>query len=214
MGYTRIKICGVTRPDDARTIAAAGADAIGLVFHPPSARAVGTDDAVEVIAALPPFVTAVALFLDPEPEHVRQVVDRVPVGLLQFHGSESPEFCSAFGRPYIKAVAMGGNGAQPDAVAAQHRMALGLLVDSHEAGRVGGTGTTFAWGLLPRNRDYNLILAGGLSPDNVAAAVATVRPDAVDVSSGVESSPGIKDASRIERFVEEVRRGDRNEQGD
>lgn len=210
MVSTRIKVCGMTRPEDARAAARAGVDAIGLVFHPPSARAVGTDDAAAVVAALPPFVTAVALFLDPRPELVREVIDRVPIGLLQFHGSESPEFCSAFGRPYIKAVAMGGNGAQPDAVAAQHQAALGLLVDSHEAGGVGGTGNTFAWDLLAGKRDYNLILAGGLSPDNVADAVATVRPDAVDVSSGVESSPGIKDAAKIERFVEEVRRGDRN----
>lgn len=210
MVSTRIKICGVTRPDDARAAARAGADAIGLVFHPPSARSIGADDAATVVAALPPFVTAVALFLDPEPEQVRQVIERVPVGLLQFHGSESPAFCSAFGRPYIKAVAMGGNGADPDAVAAQHPMALGLLVDGHVAGDGGGTGNTFAWNVLPRNRNYNLILAGGLSPDNVAAAVSSVRPDAVDVSSGVESSPGVKDASRIERFVEEARRGDRS----
>lgn len=210
---TRIKVCGLTRPEDARAAARAGVDAIGLVFHPPSARAVDLDTAAAVIAALPPFVTAVALFLDPEPEQVRAVVDRIPIGLLQFHGSESAEFCTAFHRPYVKAVAM-GDGVDPAAVAAEHPLALGFLADSHGAGAAGGTGSTFSWDLLPRKRDYNLVLAGGLSPDNVAKAVATVRPEAVDVSSGVESSPGVKDAARIERFIEEVRRGDRHEQCD
>lgn len=209
MGSTRIKVCGVTRPEDARAAAAAGADAIGLVFHPPSRRAVDIETACEVVAALPPFVTAVALFLDPEAERVREVVEGVPVGLLQFHGSESAAFCRAFGRPYIKAVAM-GDGADPEAVAAEHPAALGLLADSHAAGAGGGTGKAFRWDLLPRERGYRLILAGGLSPDNVADAVSRVRPDAVDVSSGVESEPGIKDPARIERFIEEVRRGDRS----
>jgi len=209
MGNTRIKICGVTRPEDARAAARAGADAIGLVFHPPSARAVDPAAACAVVAALPPFVTAVALFLDPEPEHVREVVRRVPVGLLQFHGSEPADFCTAFGHPYIKAVAM-GDGLDPGIVAADHPAALGLLVDSHASGGGGGTGTTFGWDRLPARRDYNLILAGGLSPDNAAEAVVHVRPEAVDVSSGVEARPGIKDPTRIERFIEEVRRGDRS----
>lgn len=209
MAATRIKICGLTRPEDARAAARAGADAIGLVFHPDSSRAVDVDAARAVVAALPPFVTAVALFLDPDAERVRHVVERVPVGLLQFHGSESAHFCAAFGRPYIKAVAMGG-GEDPATVATQHPAALGLLADSHEGGGSGGSGTGFSWDLLPRERSYNLILAGGLSPDNAAAAVSRVRPDAVDVSSGVEASPGIKDPDRIERFIEEVRRGDRS----
>jgi len=208
MGSTRIKICGVTRPEDARAAAGAGVDAIGMVFHPPSRRAVDIETAREVVAALPPFVTAVALFLDPAAEQVREVVEGVPVGLLQFHGSESAAFCSGFGRPYIKAVAM-GDGADPEAAAAEHPAALGLLADSHSVGEGGGTGTSFPWHLLPRERGYRLILAGGLSPDNVVDAVSRVRPDAVDVSSGVESEPGIKDPARIERFIEEVRRGDR-----
>jgi phosphoribosylanthranilate isomerase len=208
MGSTRIKVCGVTRPEDARAAAGAGVDAIGLVFHPPSRRAVDIETACRVVSALPPFVTAVALFLDPEAERVREVVERVPVGLLQFHGSESAAFCTDFGRPYIKAVAMGA-GDDPESLAAEHPAALALLADSHAAGTGGGTGTAFPWDLLPRERGYRLILAGGLSPDNVAEAVARVRPDAVDVSSGVESEPGIKDPARIERFIEEVRRGDR-----
>jgi len=209
MGNTRIKICGVTRPEDARAAARAGADAIGLVFHPPSARALEPAAACTVVAALPPFVTAVALFLDPEPEHVHEVVTRVPVGMLQFHGSEPADFCMAFGRPYIKAVAM-GDGLDPAVVARDHPAALALLVDSHGSGEGGGTGMTFGWDRLPARRDYNLILAGGLSSDNVTEAVVRVRPEAVDVSSGVEARPGIKEPARIERFIEEVRRGDRS----
>lgn len=209
MGNTRIKICGVTRPEDAYAIAGAGADAIGLVFHPPSRRAIGIETAQAIMAALPPFVTTVGLFLDPDAERVRSVVDDTGVDLLQFHGAETAEFCSAFGRPYIKAAAMMG-GDDPAVVADSHPRARGILADSHAAGQAGGTGKAFAWESLPRERGYRLILAGGLTPDNVAEAVRRLRPDAVDVSSGVEREPGIKDADRVRQFIEEVRRGDRS----
>lgn len=210
MGNTRIKICGVTRPDDARAIAEAGADAIGLVFHPPSRRSIDIETAVAVMAALPPFVTTVGLFLDPDAQRVRAVVEGTGVDLLQFHGSETADFCSGFGRPYIKAAAMADND-DPVVIAEAHPRARGILVDSHAAGEAGGTGRAFAWERLSEQRACRLILAGGLTPDNVAEAIRQVRPDAVDVSSGVEQEPGIKEGSRVRRFIEEVRRGDRSQ---
>jgi phosphoribosylanthranilate isomerase len=210
MAHTRIKICGITRPEDAVVAADAGVDAIGLVFYPPSPRAVDTEAARAVVSALPPFVTATGLFLDAERELIDAVLAAVPLGLLQFHGRENAAFCRAFDRPYIKAVGM-ADGADPAELARAWPDAAGLLADSHSPGEAGGTGKRFPWDRLAGERDYRLILAGGLDPDNVYSAVRTVRPDAVDVSSGVEQSPGCKDAARIQRFIEEVRRGDRNE---
>ena len=187
----------------------AGADAIGLVFHPDSARALEIEAAVAVTAALPPFVAAVGLFLDPEAERVRAVLEHVTLDLLQFHGGEPADFCSGFGRPYVKAAAM-ASGEDPADVAAAHPQARAILADSHVTGESGGTGRSFAWDRLAPGRGYRLILAGGLSADNVAEAIRQVRPDAVDVSSGVEKSRGVKDPARVRRFIEEVRRGDRN----
>lgn len=210
MAHTRIKICGITRPDDAVAAAAAGTDAIGLVFYPPSPRAIDIETARTIVAALPPFVTVTGLFLDAGREDIESVLASVPLGLLQFHGHEDAAFCRGFGRPYIKAVGMAA-GADPAEIARSWPDAAGLLADSHRPGEAGGTGTTFAWDRLTGDRDYRLILAGGLDPDNVYDAVRSVGPDAVDVSSGVEQSPGRKDAARIQRFIEEVRRGDRNE---
>mgnify|MGYP006422010255 CR=1 FL=1 len=210
MSRTRVKICGITTPADAEHAAAAGADAIGLVFYPGSARSIEPEQAAAIVAALPPFVTPVALFLDAAGEQIAAVLERVRVGMLQFHGSEAVSFCRSFGRPYIKTVGMADT-TDPATVATAYPDAAGLLTDSHGSGCAGGTGHSFAWDRLPARRDYGLILAGGLTPDNVAAAVTTVRPDAVDVSTGVERAPGRKDAARIQRFIEEVRRGDRNE---
>ena len=210
MAITRIKICGVTRPDDARAAAAAGADAVGLVFHAGSDRAVDIETAAAIVEALPPFVSAVGLFLDPDSERVRTVLERVAIDLLQFHGSEPAEFCAAFGRPYVKAAAMASD-QDPAAMAAAHPRARAILVDGHVAGQAGGTGRAFGWERLPRERGYRLILAGGLNADNVAEAVQRVRPDAVDVSSGVEKARGVKDPARVQRFIEEVRRGDRSQ---
>jgi len=208
MARTRIKICGLTRPDDAAQAAALGADAVGLVFYPPSSRAVDVTTALAIVAELPPFVTATALFLDPDRARVEQVLARIPVGLLQFHGSESAAFCDSFARPWIKAQGMAGGG-DPAAFAAQYRGARAILVDGHPPGAPGGSGTCVDWNRLPVERSYRLILAGGLTPDNVATAVRQVRPDAVDVSSGVETAKGCKDAQLMRQFIEEVRRGDR-----
>ncbi|MDZ7749997.1 MAG: phosphoribosylanthranilate isomerase [Halofilum sp. (in: g-proteobacteria)] len=211
MGCTRIKICGIARAGDARAAAAHGADAIGLVFYPPSSRAVEIEQARALIAELPPFVTPVGLFLDPEPGWVERVIEGAPVELLQFHGREDAAFCRRFGRPYIKAARHGrrdrwhGHGARPT------RTPAGCWSTATRPGSAGGTGEGFAWERIPRKRDFPLVLAGGLRPDNVAAAMAVVRPEAVDVSSGVERARGVKDEALIREFIEEVRRGDRNQ---
>lgn len=180
-----------------------GVDAIGLVFYPKSPRYVTPETARSLVASLPAFVTVTALFLDPEERQVRDVLDKVRVELLQFHGGEPAEFCRSFGRPYIKAVPMGG-GADVDEYARRHAGAAALLLDSHAAGQKGGTGVSFDWGSIPKVDGPPLILAGGLTPQNVVTAIRIVRPYGVDVSSGVESRPGIKDAAKIEAFVREV----------
>ena len=196
----RIKICGLTRPQDAEQCAAAGADAIGLVFYPPSPRHVSLDQARAIVAALPPFVTVVALFVDPSVAEVEAVLHAVPVDVLQFHGEESPDFCRQFARPYLKAVRV-----RPSLdllqYAAHYAGARGLLADAFVPGMAGGTGATFDWSLLPPNLPLPLILSGGLDPSNIAAAVAAVRPAAVDISSGVESAKGIKDPALMAAFI-------------
>jgi phosphoribosylanthranilate isomerase len=202
---TRVKICGITSPVDATAAAEFGADAIGLVFYAPSPRAVSVARAREIIAAVPPFVTVVALFLDAETEAVREVLESMPVDLLQFHGRESPAYCTAFNRRYIKALPMAGN-ADAAAVARAHERASGFLVDSHALGEAGGTGRVFDWGRIPPGLSAPLILAGGLNPDSVGDAVSRVAPYAVDVSSGVESAPGVKDHAKMRAFIDEVRR--------
>lgn len=200
---TRVKICGITRPEDAGIAAAAGADAIGLVFAEGSPRRVGIENAQSILSALPPFVGRVGLFLDQDAEFIRRVLAHVALDWIQFHGSERAEFCRAFGRPYIKAIPMGGEEAPdlkgfPDAAA--------ILLDSHVSGAAGGTGATFDWGRVRRlTRPW--ILAGGLTADNIHDACQRLSPPAVDVSSGVESAPGIKDAKLVTRFIEAVRSG-------
>jgi len=203
MRRTRVKLCGITRAEDGVAAALAGVDAIGLVFYPPSARWVTTTQAAEILAVLPPLVTTVGLFVDADPQQVRAVLAALPLDVLQFHGSESATYCESFGRPYIKAVAM----ADTDDVLAysrQHPAARALLLDSHGGGRVGGTGERFDWQRIPPQLDKPLILAGGLNPDNVAAAIRQVRPYAVDVSSGVEVTKGIKDNERVNAFMYSV----------
>jgi phosphoribosylanthranilate isomerase len=205
---TRVKICGITRPQDARDAAALGADAVGLVFWPHSPRAVTVAQAREVCAALPPFVTRVGLFVDATATELAAVLDKVPLDMVQYHGDESPATCRAAGLPYLKAVRMRA-GIDLGRVAGDYADATGLLVDAYREGQPGGTGATFDWGVLPAEPGFSLVLAGGLEPGNVGDAIARVRPWAVDVSGGVEADKGIKDAAKMAAFMQGVRDGDR-----
>jgi phosphoribosylanthranilate isomerase len=200
---TRIKICGITRPEDALAAARLGADAIGLVFYPPSPRAVTPAQARAIVAVLPPFVTTVGLFVNPRAVEVREVLAAVPLQMLQFHGEEGAAFCSGFDRPFLKALRV-RPGVDLLQSAGDFRMAAGLLLDAWVEGLHGGTGATFDWSLIPRQLPLPMVLSGGLHPGNVATAVRAVRPWAVDVSSGVESAKGIKDAVKIEAFINGV----------
>jgi phosphoribosylanthranilate isomerase len=201
----RIKICGITRVEDALAAAEAGADAIGLVFYAPSPRAVTAVQAADIIAALPPFVTTVGLFVDAEPDYVREVLGQVPLDVLQFHGDESDTYCRQFGRPFLKAVRV-QCADQLVEVASRWPGASGILLDSYKPGVPGGTGEVFDWSLVPLKREWNLVLAGGLTAGNVHQAIREMRPWAVDVSGGVEASKGIKDVAKINAFVQEVKR--------
>jgi phosphoribosylanthranilate isomerase len=201
----RVKYCGMTRARDARLAVDIGADAIGLIFYPPSPRAVSVEQALEVLAGVPPLVTSVGVFVNPSLEELRDVVGRVPLDLVQFHGEEDPGLCAAAGRPWIKAVGM-HDGVDVHAMAKRYAGARGLLLDTFSARHKGGTGVAFDWSLVPREIDKPVLLAGGLEAGNVAAAIEAVQPYAVDVNGGVESSPGIKDAARMEAFMREVRR--------
>ena len=215
---TRIKICGITRVDDGLAAAHAGADAIGLVFWAGTPRVVAVERARAIVAALPPFVSVVGLFVDPAADHVRATLAAVPLDLLQFHGSEPPEFCRGFGRRYLKAipVAAGAKAAGLIECAQRYGDAAGLLFDAPPAeGLPGGTGRTFDWSTLPKGLPQPVVLSGGLSVVNVAEAIRRVRPSAVDVSSGVEARDaagqpikGVKDPARIAAFIEEVRNAD------
>jgi phosphoribosylanthranilate isomerase len=204
---TAVKICGITRLEDGLAAAHAGAHAIGLVFHPGSPRYLVPAAAAAIAARLPPFVTAVALFVDAEPEAVHAVLRSVPVDLLQFHGAEPPDYCAAFARPYLKAVRV-KPGVDLLQYARRYAAAKGLLVDAFEDGVHGGTGQSFDWALIPDRLPLPIVLAGGLTPDNVAEAVRRVRPWAVDVSSGVEREKGIKDAAKIAAFIRGARDAD------
>jgi phosphoribosylanthranilate isomerase len=201
---TRIKICGITRVEDALAAARLGADAVGLVFYAGSPRAVTIGRAREIIDALPPFVVPVGLFVNADAATVRDTLAAVPVQLLQFHGDETPDFCDGFGRPFLRALRV-RKGADLLQYAREFHAAKGLLLDAWVEGVHGGTGATFDWSLIPPDLPMPVILSGGLNPDNVEQAVRRVRPWAVDVSSGVESAKGIKDAAKIEAFINGVR---------
>jgi phosphoribosylanthranilate isomerase len=207
---TRVKICGITRPSDARAAAEAGADAIGLVFYPPSPRYLSAERALEIRDALPPFVQTVALFVNPDAAQVAQVIGRVRPGMLQFHGEETAQFCRQFGMPYIKACRVGGGVRQGVDLLEYLRpfsSAAAWLVDSYVP-EYGGVGERFDWSIVPRPLERPLVLSGGLAPDNVGEAIRRMRPWGVDVSSGVESAKGVKDRGKIGAFIAEVRNAD------
>ncbi len=206
MPRTRIKICGLTRPEDVRAAVDAGADAIGFVFYPPSPRAVGIEQAAELVALLPPFVSSVGLFVNAAAADIEAVLARVPLQLLQFHGDEAQAECASFGRAWIKAARM-RPGVDLVEFSASYPGASGILVDAFVDG-YGGGGKTFDWSLIPPGFGGRLVLSGGLDADNVGDAVRRLRPWAVDVSSGVESEKGIKDAAKIAAFIAGVRHAD------
>lgn len=209
MRRTRIKLCGMTRPEDAEAAARLGADAIGLILAPGGPRFISLEQAAIIRRRLPPFVQAVAVFRNPVAAEVERALAALRPDLLQFHGEESPEFCERFGVPYLRAVPMQG-AASPADWARRHASAAALLLDAHAPGEQGGQGRSFDWSRVPADLDKPVVLAGGLTPDNVGEAVRRARPYAVDAASGVEASPGIKDQGRMQAFIEEVRRADEN----
>lgn len=206
MKRTRVKICGITRHEDAIVAAEAGADAIGMVFYPKSPRFVDHTKAALIASAVGPFVTTVGLFVNAVAEEVGRAIRAVDLQLLQFHGDEDDAYCRQFGRPYIKAIRM-APGIDLPATVASFPGACGFLVDAWHKDKYGGTGERFEWQRLPKMVDFPLILAGGLSPENVADAVAQVNPYGVDVSGGVEEAPGVKSSQRIQQFIARANAG-------
>lgn len=204
---TRVKICGITRVEDAQVAAQAGADAIGLVFYPASPRCVDVPQARAICRVVPPFVSVVGLFVNSPREAVDAILEAVPIDVLQFHGSEPAAYCAAFSRPYIKAIGVQAD-VDPQALMKVHPHASGFLLDAYQPDIHGGGGVSFDWSQVPASRDRPLILAGGLTPENVAGAIERLRPFAVDVSSGVEQRKGIKSAAKIQAFMRGVERGD------
>lgn len=209
---TRVKICGITRAEDARCAAALGADAIGLVFYAGSSRVVSTAQARNIVASLPPFVTTVALFVDEAAEEIDRILNDVPIDMLQFHGEETPAFCRQFNRPWMKALRV-RPGLDIAALDIEFASASAILLDAWQEGVPGGTGQSFDWELAPGAMTRPMVLAGGLHAGNVGAAIAALNPGAVDVSGGVESSPGIKDAGKISEFIAAVRAADQIAKG-
>lgn len=207
MKRTRVKICGITSPQAALQAAAAGADAIGLVFYPRSPRAVNLAQAAAICEQLPPFVDVVALTVDADRQLIEDILATLPVTLLQFHGDESAAYCEQFQHPYIKALRMRDD-VDISRHIEQYRSARGLLLDSYRPGVPGGTGEQFDWHRVPAEIAGQIILAGGLRADNVAAAIQQLGPWAVDVSGGVESAPGVKDPSKMLQFMQQVYRSD------
>jgi len=200
---TRVKICGITRAQDAIKAVEFGADAIGLVFYEKSPRAVTIDEARAIIQKIPPFVSIVGLFVDPSPKDVAAVLHRVSLDLLQFHGDELPSECSAYGKPYIKAIKI-REGVDIAAQVNRYATARGILLDTYDPKLPGGTGRVFDWSIIPKGLSKPIILAGGLTPENVWQAITKVRPFAVDVSGGVEADKGIKDIEKLAAFMRGV----------
>ena len=204
---TRVKICGLRERDHVRIAAEAGADAIGFVFYGPSPRYVQAEEAAPLAASLPPYMSAVGLFVNASETEIRGILERVPLDLLQFQGDETADFCVRFGKPFVRAVRM-AEGTDLLEYARRFSAAKALLLDAHAPGIPGGTGRTFDWSAIPPGLPMPLILSGGLDAENVGRAVREVRPWAVDVSSGVESSRGVKDPRKIVEFIRSVRRED------
>lgn len=203
---TRVKICGITREQDLTVATTAGADAVGFVFYPPSPRFLTPARAAELVRRVPPFVSSVGLFVNPDPEFVREVLAAAPIDLLQFQGDESPEFCEQFDRPYLKVARM-SPGLDLVEFARAFASARGLLLDAYVES-YGGAGQVFDWSLVPQNLPLPILLAGGLTVGNVGNAIRTVQPWAVDVSSGVEMAKGVKDAAKIAAFIAAVKSAD------
>ena len=200
---TRVKICGITRVEEAHFAVEQGVDAIGLVFYPPSPRCISIEQAKQIVRSLPAFVTAVGLFVNEQADEIDAVIRQTGINLLQFHGDECPDYCAGFGLPYIKAIRMK---AEVDllAVDGQYATAKSLLLDAYRPGVPGGTGDTFDWDRIPAQLAQRIILAGGLTADNIKQAIETVKPYAVDVSGGVEAQPGQKDFNKIKDFMRGV----------
>jgi phosphoribosylanthranilate isomerase len=200
---TRIKMCGLTRKEDIKAACDAGADALGFVFYPPSPRNVSVEVAKTLMASVPAFVTTVALFVDADVSFVEQVISETNVDLLQFHGDESPEYCTQFTRPYIKAIRAQSKPMLEENIK-KHPQAKAILLDSYVQGIPGGTGKTFDWSMIPECDGQPLVLAGGLNETNVANAVSKVSPWAVDVSGGIEADKGIKSNAKMQQFAQQV----------
>lgn len=206
MSNIRVKICGITSVADAEAAANAGADAVGLVFYDPSPRAVSIKQAREIAESLGPFVTIVGLFVNADAAFVNEVLDQVPLQVLQFHGDESREFCESFKRPYMKAIRMKPELNVVEAIN-EYSSASAMLLDAYRPGVPGGTGETFDWQRVPKNSERPIVLAGGLTPENVAGAIEATSVYGVDVSGGVEFAPGKKDKEKIAAFIRNARSG-------
>ncbi|HEX8961360.1 MAG TPA: phosphoribosylanthranilate isomerase [Rhodocyclaceae bacterium] len=206
MSRTRIKICGITREQDLQAAVAAGADALGFVFYPQSARHLDIERAAALVRRVPPFVTRVGLFVNPDPQVLADTLAAVPLDLVQYQGDETPEFCESFGRPYVKVARM-RPGIDLVEFARSYPSARGLLLDAYVES-YGGAGQMFDWSLVPKGLPLPVVVAGGLTAANVGSAIRQLRPWGVDVSSGVEAAKGIKDAEKINAFVAAVRDAD------
>lgn len=200
---TCVKICGITRQQDAEFAAELGVDAIGLVFYPPSPRAVDVAQATQILAKLPPFVSRVGLFVNADSNQVEQVLNAVSLDVLQFHGDETADYCRQFGKPYMKAIRM-RSGTDLVALAETYDSANALLLDTYQSGTPGGTGESFDWSMITPVQ-LPIVLAGGLNAGNVSRAIQQVQPYAVDVSGGVEQAKGIKNSDKMRAFMQEVR---------
>ena len=205
---TRIKICGFTRAEDAVAAAELGVDAIGLVFYPPSPRSVTIDQATRIVSALPAFVSVVALFVDEQESQIREVLSKVAIDVIQFHGDEPAEACNIYNKSYLKAIRM-KPGLDVRQIASTYHDASALLLDAYHPGVKGGSGSQFDWDLIPAHCSLPVILAGGLLVDNASQAVQAVRPYALDVSRGVEAEKGIKDVVKMAAFIQQTKEGDR-----